>query len=286
VHAEGSSIYLKKGEKMSINDLVYGLMLRSGNDAAIAISEHVGGSVEGFVHLMNEKAQWLGMTDTHFTNPHGLDNENHFSSAYDMAILMRYALENDVFRKITGTRSHKAENQLYTWQNKNKLLTSYYDYCIGGKTGYTRKSGRTLVSAAKKGKMELIAVTLNAGDDWRDHIQLYDWGFNQFSLTKVDTKGKHKYEIEQIAEPITGVTKDNIYLPLKKDEKITKQTKIDERALENNDTIIGKTTYYINDKAEKIIPIYHSPDVQQKDMPFFYLLQESVKHMIGIGFKW
>src|SRR5699024_12824172 len=123
----------------------------------------------------------------------------------------------------------------------NKLLTSYYDYCIGGKTGYTRKSGRTLVSAAKKGKMELIAVTLNAGDDWREHIQLYDWGFNQFSLTKVDTKGKHKYEIEQIAEPITGVTKDNIYLPLKKDEKITKQKKIDERALENNDTIIEKT---------------------------------------------
>ncbi|MDY0408347.1 D-alanyl-D-alanine carboxypeptidase family protein [Paracerasibacillus soli] len=110
IYTEGSSIYLEQGEKMSIKDLVYGLMLRSGNDAAVAISEHIGGSVEGFVYLMNEKAKWLGMENTSFKNPHGLHEENHYSSAYDMAILMRYAMDNDVFREISGWKCIKQKN--------------------------------------------------------------------------------------------------------------------------------------------------------------------------------
>ena len=177
IYTEGSSIYLEQGEKMTLEDLVYGLMLRSGNDAAVAIAEHVGGSVEGFVYLMNEKAKWLGMTNTHFDNPHGLDSDNHYSSAYDMAILMRYAMNNEKYREISGTSSYKSERRTYSWINKNKLLTQYYEYCTGGKTGFTKKTGRTLVSTASKDGMDLIAVTLNAPDDWKDHIHMYEWGF-------------------------------------------------------------------------------------------------------------
>lgn len=182
IYTEGSSIYLEQGEKMTIEDLLYGLMLRSGNDAAVAISEHIGGSVEGFVHLMNEKAKWLGMTNTQFANPHGLTDEDHYSTAYDMAILMQYAMDNEEFRKISGTTSYQAENRTYYWQNKNKFLTKYYEYSTGGKTGFTKKSGRTLITTAKKDDVELIAVTLNAPDDWNDHTVLYEWGFENYNV--------------------------------------------------------------------------------------------------------
>ena len=181
IYTEGSSIYLEQGEKMSIEDLLYGLMLRSGNDAAVVIGEHIGGSVEGFVHLMNEKARWIGMTNTNFTNPHGLNNDDHYSTAYDMAILMRYAMDNPKFRKISGTKSYKANTRTYSWQNKNKLLTMFYDYSTGGKTGYTKLAGRTLVSTASKNDTDLIVVSLNAPDDWSDHIELFEWGFDNIN---------------------------------------------------------------------------------------------------------
>lgn len=189
INVEGSSIYLEQGEEMTINDLIYGLMLRSGNDAAVAISEHIGGSVEGFVHLMNEKADWLGMTNTNFTNPHGLSSKNHYSTAYDMALLMRYAMKNDDFMKVSGSKQYQAETRTYPWQNKNKLLTMYDDRCTGGKTGFTKSSGRTLVSSASEHNTKLIVVTLNAPDDWRDHIALYDWGFNESDRIR-DTAAK------------------------------------------------------------------------------------------------
>lgn len=178
IYTEGSSIYLEQGEKMTIKDLVYGLMLRSGNDAAVVISEHIGGSVEGFVYLMNEKASWLGMTNTKFANPHGLEDNDHYSTAYDMALLMRYAMNNELFVEISGTTAYQASNRSYSWINKNKLLTSLYDFCTGGKTGFTRKAGRTLVTSAKKNDDNLIAVTLNAPDDWNDHIRMFEWGFD------------------------------------------------------------------------------------------------------------
>ncbi|WP_017472232.1 D-alanyl-D-alanine carboxypeptidase family protein [Amphibacillus jilinensis] len=179
VLTEGSSIYLIENERILLKDLVYGLMLRSGNDAAVAIAEHVGESVDGFVFLMNEKAKWLGMNDTSFTNPHGLDADNHHSTAKDMANLMRYAMENDRFAEITGAKSFQSENRTYAWGNKNKLLTSYYPPTIGGKTGYTKAAGRTLVSVAEKENKQLIVVTINDPDDWQDHMRLYEWGFEQ-----------------------------------------------------------------------------------------------------------
>ncbi len=177
IHTEGSSIYLEQGEKMSLEDLVYGLMLRSGNDAAVAIGEHVGGSVEGFVYLMNEKARWLGMDNTDFANPHGLEADNHYSTAYDMALLMRYAMDNKKFQSISNTTMYKAKTRTYAWKNKNKLLTALYEHCTGGKTGFTKKAGRTLLTTAHKNDTDLIVVTLNGPNDWNDHIQMYEWGF-------------------------------------------------------------------------------------------------------------
>lgn len=180
IYTEGSAIYLANDETMSLEDLLYGLMLRSGNDAAVAIAEHIGGSVEGFTFLMNEKAKWIGMQDSSFANPHGLEAEDHYSTAYDIALLMRYAMENTAFKKISNTENYQSENRTYTWHNKNKLLTRLYPYSTGGKTGFTKKAGRTLVTTASKEGLDLIVVTLNAGDDWNDHIQLFEWGFDAY----------------------------------------------------------------------------------------------------------
>lgn len=182
-YTEGSSIYLQEGEKIKLKDLVYGLMLRSGNDAATAIAEHIGGSVEGFAFMMNEKAKWLGMENSHFDNPHGLDSDTHYSTAYDMALLTKYAMNNETFVAITGAKSYHSEKRDYAWGNKNKLLTHYYPYVIGGKTGYTKVAGRTLISIAVKNGVTLIVVTLQDPNDWQDHIRLYDWAFDQYSET-------------------------------------------------------------------------------------------------------
>ncbi|MFZ3577072.1 D-alanyl-D-alanine carboxypeptidase family protein [Virgibacillus sp. DJP39] len=183
VYTEGSSIYLKQGEEILLKDLVYGLMLRSGNDAAVAISEKIGGSMEGFVYLMNQKAHWIGMTNTHFENPSGLDGKAHYSTAYDMALLMQYAMDNKIFAKITNTKMYKSETRDYAWKNKNKLLTTYYEYTTGGKTGYTKSAGRTLVSTASKNGIDLIAVTIEDPNDWIDHMNLHEWGFGQVDET-------------------------------------------------------------------------------------------------------
>ncbi|SFA73035.1 D-alanyl-D-alanine carboxypeptidase [Lentibacillus halodurans] len=247
VNAIGSSIYLEEGEKMKLKDLIYGLMLRSGNDAAIAISEHVGGSMEGFVHLMNQKAQWLGMTNTSFENPHGLDSDRHYSTAYDMALLMRYAMDNDIFRQVTKTRSYKSDKRAYAWRNKNKLLTGMYEYSNGGKTGFTRIAGRTLVSSALKGDMELIAVTLNGPDDWSDHIGMFEWGFDQYDMTTIDQKGESIYEIAETGDQVTGYLHHDITLPLNENER----NQIESKSFILHDNpqsaeVIGKTIYFVD----------------------------------------
>src|SRR5690625_3810465 len=219
IYTEGSSIYLEQGEKMTIEDLVYGLMLRSGNDAAIAISEHIGGSEEGFVHLMNEKAKWLGMTNTNFDNPHGLDADDHYSTAYDMAILMQYAMQNQEFAKISGATDYLSESRTYSWQNKNKLLTQFYEYCTGGKTGYTRNTGRTLVTTAAKEDMQLIAVTLNAPDDWQDHMRMFEWGFEEFDMHPLMEKGEILFQISGLEDISSGYLNRNVIYPLTNEEK-------------------------------------------------------------------
>ena len=187
VGAEGSSLYLKAGEQMTLEGLLYGMMLHSGNDAALAVAEICGGSVEQFVVRMNEKAQALGMKHTHFENPNGLDGETHYSSAYDMALLARACLNRAELREIVSTKTIHIDGR--SLKNHNKLLWNC-EGCVGLKTGFTKKAGRTLVSAAERNGMTLIAVTLNDPDDWKDHAALYDWGFSEFSMVPVAETGK------------------------------------------------------------------------------------------------
>lgn len=187
--AYGSAIYIEVGERIALRDLLYGLMLRSGNDAAIVIANAVGGSMEGFVSLMNKKAYELGMSHTIFYNSHGLeenDGKGNTSTAYDMALLMSYAMKNEDFSKITSAKNYvaKSDQKTYHWVNKNKLLQSY-EYTIGGKTGFTEKARRTLVTAAEKEGRRITIVTLNDGNDFRDHENLYDVLFSKMELVSV-----------------------------------------------------------------------------------------------------
>lgn len=190
----GSGIYVEVGEKMSLENLLYGLMLRSGNDAAIQIANYVGGSIEGFVEMMNETAKSIGMKKTSFINSSGLENEDgvgNMSSSYEMALLMSEAMKNDTFKKIVGTKERqvKTNYKTYLWYNKNKLLKSY-EYCTGGKTGFTEKARRTLVSTASKDNMNLVVVTLNDPNDFQDHKYLYDKYFDMYNSYKVLDKNK------------------------------------------------------------------------------------------------
>lgn len=190
---EGSSIYLKLGEEMTLENMLYGLMLRSGNDAATAIAEHIGGSEQGFIYLMNAKAEELGLSNSHFANPHGLDAEGHYSSANDLAVLTAYAMHNPVFKEIVKTREKTADNPYepwdYKWSNKNKMLR-LYEGADGVKTGYTKKALRTLVSSATRNGQQLVAVTLNDGNDWNDHAALLNFGFNHYPLKTLIERGE------------------------------------------------------------------------------------------------
>jgi serine-type D-Ala-D-Ala carboxypeptidase (penicillin-binding protein 5/6) len=273
--AEGSSVYLKPGEKIKLKDLVYGLMLRSGNDTAVAIAEYVGGSVEGFAYLMNQKAREIGMFNTHFSNPHGLDDhEDHYSTAYDMALLMRYAMQDKTFKEIAGTKVYKAANPTEdwdrVWKNKNRLLTKY-KYTTGGKTGYTKLAKRTLVTSATKGDMSLIAVTLNASDDWNDHISMYETGFKGFDMAEVLTKGKiegvknkyyknHLFVKKTIVYPVTNEEMELFSIKY----KLNKPLKKFDSDMENGE-IVGKAEVYLDGRVVQKAPIYYQNAPEKKE---------------------
>lgn len=185
--AEGSSMYLRAGEELTLEELLYGLLLSSGNDAALAVAGYCAGDVESFVAEMNKTAARLGMNDTHFANPSGLDDPEHYSTAYDMAILARAVLEREELRTIAGTRSAAVAGRCLT--NHNKLLWRY-EGCTGLKTGYTDEAGRTLVSSVLREGQELIAVTLDAPNDWADHAALFDYGFATYPRTLAAATGE------------------------------------------------------------------------------------------------
>lgn len=186
VGIEGSSIYLKEGEVMTLQELLYGLMLHSGNDAAVALAIYCGGTVEGFSQLMNDKAHLLGMKNTHFENPNGLDSPGHYSTARDMAILTAYAMQNPVFRQTVSTKNVNITNR--SLKNHNKLLWRV-EGADGVKTGYTKAAGRILVSSAARQDRHLVAVTINAPDDWNDHEKLLNDGFSEYSTQQLITRG-------------------------------------------------------------------------------------------------
>lgn len=177
VGIEGSSIYLSANETVTVRELLYGLLLHSGNDAAVAIAGYVAGGIEPFAELMNRRAVELGMTDSHFTNPSGLNDEDHYSTAYDLARLACACLKNELVAEICATQSAVFGERIF--RNHNKLLR-LYNGCVGMKTGYTELAGRTLVSAATRNGQTLVCVTLNDADDWNDHIKLLNYGFDVY----------------------------------------------------------------------------------------------------------
>ena len=193
VGIEGSSMYLKEGEVLTVQELLYGLMLHSGNDAAVALAIYCGGTVEGFAQLMNDKAHRLGMENTHFVNPNGLDAPGHYSTARDMAVLAAYAMENPIFRQTVSARNVTiGERYLH---NHNKLLWNV-EGADGVKTGYTRAAGRILVSSATRNGRRLVMVTMDDPNDWQDHRQLLEDGFNQYSIRQIVAEGDHIGTVE------------------------------------------------------------------------------------------
>ena len=187
VGIEGSSMYLQEGEVLTVQELLYGLMLRSGNDAAAALAIYCGGTIEGFAELMNDKARELGLKDTHFVNPHGLDAPDHYSTAHDLAVLAAYAMEDPIFARTVGAKTVTVGQRVLT--NHNKLLWQM-EGAEGVKTGYTRAAGRILVSSASRDGRRLVCVTINAPDDWNDHRQLLDQGFTGFEVRRLVERGE------------------------------------------------------------------------------------------------
>ncbi len=186
VGVEGSSMYLQEGEVLTVQELLYGLMLRSGNDAAVALAIYCGGTVEGFAELMNDKAFRLGLTGTHFENPHGLDSPNHYSTARDLALLTAYAMDDPIFAQTVGTKSVRVGERQLT--NHNKLLWRV-EGADGVKTGYTKAAGRILVSSATRDGRRLICVTINDGNDWADHEALLNDGFGDYTVQQIVQAG-------------------------------------------------------------------------------------------------
>jgi D-alanyl-D-alanine carboxypeptidase len=282
VGVEGSSIYLKKGEKIPLEHLLYGLMLRSGNDAATAIAEHVGGSVEGFVYLMNQKASFLGLDHTHFMNPHGLDQPDHYSSAKDLAIMTSYALKNPTFRQIVKTQIKTIDWPNLEWDqkfyNKNKLLR-LYPWADGVKTGFTKQARRTLVTSATKNGAQLVAVTLNDGNDWNDAIDMYNYGFANYQrevvihqgqlLALMGVKNKQNKELYMMAGksfiyPLTKAEKEKI--------KIQTVQSTPTNSIQSDNQAIGIAKIYLNDELIGSVPILSA----FRDKPTYFQRLEQV----------
>lgn len=216
---EGSSVYLYENEKLTLEDLIYAMMLESANDAAAAIAIEVGGSIEGFADLMNKKAQELELSNTHFENPHGLDGNSHYTTARELAVIAQKAMNNESFRAIVSTFKKtiplNESEGVRLLVNHNKMLKGY-DGAIGIKTGYTKKSGRCLVSAAERDGVEFIAVTLNAPDDWHDHTTLLDYGFSLYESRILCREDDFKY-----IQPVIGGTEEYVMLSIDADVSVT-----------------------------------------------------------------
>lgn len=261
--AEGSSMYLRFGEKLKLEELLYGLLLASGNDAALAIAGGCGGDVETFVGWMNDKAAELGMEDTHFVNPNGLDHEEHYSSAYDLALLGRAVLENETLSKLVSTRSITVAGR--SLSNHNKLLWRY-EGCTGMKTGYTDAAGRTLVSSARRDGQELICVTLKAPDDWSDHAKLLDYGFQNWPNKLLARAGKDFRTLPvmgSLLSQVSVVTDRDLSYPLSKEERVQVRITLPDRveAPVEKGTIAGKLSFRVGETTVGETYLLYDADV-------------------------
>ena len=263
----GSGIYISVGEEIKLIDLLYGLMLRSGNDAAIMISTYISGSEEEFVKLMNQKAKEIGMKNTIFYNSSGLDNttRGNLSTTYDMALLTKYAMQDETYREIVKTKKHTVKTNLktYIWHNKNKLLS--YDYVTGGKTGYTEKAKRTLVSTASKNNINLIVVTIKDSDDWNTHKYLYEKIFNNYINFKVLNKKTFTVEKDSYYDYL--YIKDDVYITMKQDETydLINHIKLEKKVDYQDGDRAGTSYIYLDDTLVKEVPIYAKKQEQKKE---------------------
>jgi len=269
--AYGSGIYIEIGEQIPLIELVYGLMLRSGNDAALMIAKYVGGSVEKFAEKMNEKAKKIGMENTIFLNPHGLDEETkNYSTSYDMALLTSYAMKNEIYRQIVGTkrRTVKTDKKTYVWKNKNKLLFTY-KYTTGGKTGFTDSARRTLVTTASKDNLNIAVVTLNDPSDFTEHKEAYEYVFNNY--TKYRVLNKDTFEVKNNKFNGRLYIKNDYYYTIKENEKdkfkINVKLEKNERSIKNN--VAGITYVYFDNKVVHEEKIYLEKNKEEKKEGFF-----------------
>lgn len=219
VGVEGSSVYLYEGERLTVEQLLYALMLSSANDAAAALACHVAGSIEAFAALMNQKAAKLGLQNTQFANPHGLDAKGHYTSAYDLACITAHALENENFLHIVSTKKKviplREQEGARVLRNHNKLLSSL-DGCIGVKTGFTKKSGRCLVSAAEREGVRFVCVTLDCPDDWKTHTALHESGFAAYERVTLTNSGGFVASL-----PTVGGAQAEVYLQVGAEVSLT-----------------------------------------------------------------
>lgn len=271
----GSGIYVSVGEKISVINLLYGLMLRSGNDAAIALAYYTAGNMDNFAYLMNNKAKDIGMNNTTFVNSSGLEDGDkaNYSTVYDMALLSGYAINNSLYKQIVGTKdiTVKTDLKTYVWHNKNKLLSSY-KYCVGGKTGFTEKARRTLVTNASSDGVNLTVVTFNDGNDFGDHKDLYEKYFDVLKEYEILSEGpiKTKYDNTFISKSFKmSLTKDE-YKKLKK-EIIYYD--------DNASNIIGKVKVSLNDKEYFNEDIYIKKEVKEVKLNFFQKLIKRIKEL-------
>lgn len=271
----GSGIYVSVGEKISVINLLYGLMLRSGNDAAIALAYYTAGNMDNFAYLMNNKAKDIGMNNTTFVNSSGLEDGDkaNYSTVYDMALLSGYAINNSLYKQIVGTKdiTVKTDLKTYVWHNKNKLLSSY-KYCVGGKTGFTEKARRTLVTNASKDGVNLTVVTFNDGNDFGDHKDLYEKYFDVLKEYEILSEGpiKTKYDNTYLSKSFKmSLTKDE-YKKLKK-EIIYYD--------DNASNIIGKVKVSLNDKEYFTEDIYIKKEVKEVKLNFFQRIIKRIKEL-------
>ena len=274
-NAYGSAIYIQKGEELTLRDLVYGLMLRSGNDAALVIAKYVGGNVDHFVEMMNNKANEIGMKNTTFNNPHGLDaDKGNYSTAYDMAILTSYAMKIDEYKKIVGTKSYtlKTNKNTYVWKNKNKLL-KLYKYTTGGKTGFTDVAKRTLVTTASKDGINLVAVTLNDGNDFKDHIDLFEYGFNNYTNHNIIKKGIINVYDDDYYADYELYTKDNYNFIINDSEEynVVLKFELEKKRSFKNDDVVGNIIVMIDDVEvhRQLLYVRNKSNAKKKDNNIF-----------------
>ena len=284
VGTEGSSAYLKEGEVLTMEELIYALLLRSANDAAVAIACHIGGDIDGFADMMNERAEVLGLQNTHFMNPHGLDDEGHYTTARELALIAAEALKNETFKTISSTykKSFATENMTRLYVNHNKLL-NMYDGAIGMKTGYTKKSGRCLVGAAERDGLTFITVTLDAPDDWRDHNMLFDLGFETLENIEFAPEGEYEFSLpllEGEADSITVTNTEGASVIAPRGDHETKEyiklSKFATAPIKKGD-IFGEVIFTLDGERASSVKLVATEDINKKeDKGFFKKLFEKL----------